>query len=59
VFNEAIGIEQARKQQIQGAIAPKYLKGIIDRITQRLIGTIPEILTWLYDQYGRVTRQCS
>ena len=55
VYNEAIDMEQALKQQIQGAIAPKHLKGITDRTTQRLIGTIPEIVTWLYDQYGQVT----
>ena len=55
VFNEAIGMEQALKQQIQSAIDPKYLKGITDRTTQRLIPSIPEIMTWLYEQYGHVT----
>lgn len=55
VFNEAIGMEQALKQQIQSAINPNYLKGITDRTTQRLIPSIPEIMTWLYDQYGHVT----
>ena len=48
-------MENALKRQIQQAIAPEFLRQYTNRTTQRLNGPIPELMTNLFRDYGKVT----
>ena len=56
-FNDCNIIKQTIVQQINTALENDVLSNLINDSTGLLVGTIPEIMTKLYDTYGTVTPQ--
>ena len=57
ILNDCNLIERTIVQQINTALDTDVLADLIDDATGLLVGTIPEIMSELYDTYGTVTPQ--
>jgi HPt (histidine-containing phosphotransfer) domain-containing protein len=55
LYEECDGIENAMKQQLLNAFELDYLTDLIDRNTQSLTHSIPEIFEHLYKSYGTIS----
>ena len=54
-FNEANLIERTLIQQIKEAIEPEYIEGLVNEETGLVVGTIPEIMAYLFETYGNIS----
>ena len=57
IFREVTSVEHTLKQQIVGAVEPQYLQALQNSTTDRLNGTVAEIVKHLFQVYGRLTPQ--
>ena len=48
IFHEVATVKNAFKQQFVGAIEPQYLQALRDSITERLNGTVAEVVKHLF-----------
>eukprot|EP00957_Ditylum_brightwellii_P057583 4366298-Ditylum_brightwellii.AAC.1 len=55
LFCEVLAVEHTLVQQIVALIEPNFLKAICNSITNKITGTIPQILQYLIDTYGDIT----
>lgn len=51
------GVEQALRNQIEQAIETDYLQALRNSTTEMLDSSIPDIIKYLQDTYGRITEQ--
>ena len=54
LFHDTVDIKKDLKSQIAEAIDPIYLEDLKDPVTNTITQTIPEIVTYLLDNYGDV-----
>ena len=54
LYLECKNVEKALLRHIQDAIEEKYLESLVDDYTNLLNGDVPEILTYLFYNYGKV-----
>eukprot|EP00957_Ditylum_brightwellii_P090423 6886047-Ditylum_brightwellii.AAC.2 len=57
LFNKCNCIKKILIQQIVDAVDSKYLTSIRDPVTHQVTLTIPEIMDYLFDNYGNVTAE--
>ena len=55
VYRESLDVRKALIRQIVAAIDPKYLKTLRNDDTNTITRSIPQILTYLFQRYGKVT----
>ena len=56
-YRESIAVDRILIQKIVNAIEDKFLKALRDRITNRIIMKISDILIYLFDTYGDISPQ--
>jgi len=54
LYYECKNVENALQQHIQDAIEDKYLESLVNDDTQLITASIPDVLTYLFDSYGKV-----
>ena len=53
-YYECKNVEKALQRHIQDAIEDKYLESLVNEDTQLIDADIPTVLTYLFDNYGKV-----